>query len=216
MNEKDASPVVNGLLLIHKIITRGLTVSLQKCEEYLENKAVPASEAAGFTTFVSTLTKVAHSHHLSEDEISFPYFRDYLEAPFDRLMEDHQSISHILDRIGRYLPDLTKDEITGLHDTLKEFQAMWVPHIQIEEENFTVQKVQERVSMKDQIVIAKKMAAHGSRNSGPGPLALPFLFYNLEGMDRDTFMKSFPLIVRKILVPVIWKSRWEPMSPFLL
>jgi hemerythrin-like domain-containing protein len=216
MNEKEASPVVNGLLLIHKIITRGLTVCLQKCDEYLENKGVPTSEAAGFTTFISTLTNVTHAHHLSEDEISFPYFREYIEAPFDRLKEDHQDISHILDRIGRNLQNLTTDEITGLLDTLKEFQAIWVPHIQLEEENFTAQKVQDKVSLKDQIAIAKKMGAHGSRNSGPGPLALPFLFYNLEGMDRETFMKSFPMLVRKLLVPVIWKSQWKPMSPFLL
>lgn len=216
MNQKEASPVANGLLLIHKIITRGLTVSLKKCDEYLKNKGMPAGEAEGFTTFVSTLTKVTHAHHLSEDEISFPYFREYIEAPFDRLKEDHQAIIHVLDRIGRYLPCLTTDEITGLKDTLNEFQAIWVPHIQIEEENFTAQKVGERVSLKDQIAIARKLGDHGSRNSGPGPLALPFLFYNLEGNDREAFMKSFPMLVNILLVPVIWKSQWKPMSPFLL
>jgi len=42
------------------------------------------------------------------------------------------------------------------------------------------------------------------------------MFYNLEGKDREAFMKPFPMIVKKVLVPIIWKGQWKPMIPFFL
>jgi hypothetical protein len=36
------------------------------------------------------------------------------------------------------------------------------------------------------------------KSSGPGPLTLPFVFYNIEGEDREEFMKGIHWIVNKI------------------
>ena len=68
----------------------------------------------------------------------------------------------------------------------------------------------------EQVNLAARFAEHGKKNAGPGPLALPFLFYNLEGTDREGFLMHFPWIVKKVLVPIIWRGKWKPMSPFLL
>jgi hypothetical protein len=216
MNMTDSNPLVDGLLMIHRIISRGLTVSLRKCDEYRGKQGVPPEEAAGFSLYVSTLKLVTHAHHLSEDEIAFPYFKELIEAPYNRLMEDHLNISHILDKFDKCLSDISSDGLGTLHEVLDEFNKTWIPHIKIEEENFTAQKLQQVAEMKEQVNMAQKLASHGSKNAGPGPLAVPFMIYNLEGRDREAFMKLFPMIVKKVLVPIIWKGQWKPMIPFFL
>jgi hemerythrin-like domain-containing protein len=212
----DMSPVVEGLLKIHKIISRALSISIRKCDEYKLKPSIPPNETAGFSMYLLTLKHVTHSHHLSEDEIAFPYFKDYIEAPYDRLKDDHQTIASVLVKLEQCLNDLSSEGIRKLQEVLDEFEKLWIPHIKIEEENFTAGKLQATVEIKEQLSIAEKLARHGSKNSGPGSLALPFLFYNLEGIDREAFMMPFPWIVKSVLVPVVWKGQWKPMRPFLL
>ena len=210
------SPLVEGLLRIHKIISRGLSISMQKCDEYVRNQGIPSGEKEGFSMYVSTLKWVTHSHHLSEDEITFPYFKDHIEAPYNRLKDDHTAIARLLDTFDQCLLEVSSGEVGKLREMLVEFEKMWAPHIKIEEDNFTSEKLHTIIGMRDQINLAKRIGEHGTKNSGPGPLSLPFLFYNLEGKDREAFMKPIPWIAKKVLVPIFWRSQWKPMSPFLL
>jgi hemerythrin-like domain-containing protein len=210
------SPVIQGLSSIHKIITRGLTISIQKCDEYPGKQGIPSEEATGFSLYVKTLKWVTHAHHLSEDEIAFPYFKDYIEAPYSKLKDDHQTIALVLEKLEKCLPEISSGHVGNLNEALREFEKLWVPHIGIEEANFTAEKINKAVGIQDQVAIAQKLGKHGSKNAGPGPLALPFMFYNLDGKDREAFMMPFPWIVKKVLVPIIWKGQWKPMSQFLL
>jgi len=212
----DMSPVVAGLLRIHKIISRGLSISILKCDEYLGKQGIPSGETAGFSMYVSTLKWVTHSHHLSEDEISFPYFKDLIEAPYNQLRDDHNAIARLLDTFDQCLLEVSSNGVGKLREVLAEFDNLWVHHIKMEEDNFTSEKLQAVIGMKEQINLVKKLGEHSIKNSGPGPLALPFLFYNLEGKDREAFIEPIPWIAKKVLVPFIWRSQWKPMSPFLL
>lgn len=99
----EMSPVVGGLLRIHKIISRGLSTSIRKCDEYLGKKGIPSEEATGFSMYLSILKWVTHSHHLSEEDIAFPYFKDYIEAPYNRLKDDHNAMARILDTLDQRL-----------------------------------------------------------------------------------------------------------------
>jgi hemerythrin-like domain-containing protein len=212
----DMNPLVGGLLKIHKIISRGLNISIRKCDEYLGNQGIPPDEAEGFSMYVAALRRVTHSHHLSEDEIVFPFFKDNIEAPYNRLKDDHQTIARLMITLDNCLLEISSDGVGKLRDVLGEFDKLWVPHIRIEEENFTAEKLLTVIGMKEQEKLVEKLEEHSIKNSGAGPLTLPFLFYNLEGKDRDTFMMRFPWIVKKVLVPIIWKRQWKMMSPFLL
>jgi hypothetical protein len=212
----EMSPVVGGLLRIHKIISTGLRTSIRKCDEYLVKQGIPSGEATGFSMYLSTLRWVTHAHHLSEDDISFPYFKDLIEAPYDLLKDDHSNMARILESLEQCLLPASSNEAGKLREVLGEFDKLWGPHIKIEEEHFTPEKLQAAIGMKEQIDLVKKLGEHSIKNSGPGPLALPFLFYNLEGRDREDFMKPIPWIAKKILVPVIWRSQWKPMIPFFL
>lgn len=212
----DKSPVVGGLLRIHKIITRGLQISIKKCDEYLVKKEVPSVESTGFSMYLSSLKWVTHSHHLSEDEIAFPYFKDRIEGPYDLLKNDHNAMARILDELDKCLLDVTSGRVGNLREVLDEFDKLWQPHIKIEEENFTTEKVQSVIGIQEQLDIVEKLGEHSIKNSGPGPITLPFLIYNLEGRDREEFIKPIPWIAKKVLVPIIWRNQWKPLRPFLL
>ena len=212
----DTSPVAGGLLRIHKIISRGLSNSIRQCDEYLGKNGIPSGVVTGFSMYVSTLKWVTHSHHLSEDDIAYPFFKDYLDAPYDRLRDDHNTMARILDEIDKGLLEVSTGGVGRLREVLDQLDKLWGPHIKIEEENFTAEKLQAVIGMKEQVNLVKKLGEHSIKNSGPGPLALPFLFYNLEGKDRENFMKPIPWIAKKVLVPFIWRSQWKPMSPFFL
>jgi hemerythrin-like domain-containing protein len=212
----ERNPVAEDLLRIHKIISRALNVSIQKCDEYLVEQGVPPEEAKGFRMYVATLRWVTHSHHLTEDEIAFPYFKDKLGAPYARLADDHRAMAHILVKLEECLPEVSSGGIVKLREILAEFDKLWGPHISIEEEHFAADRLKAVAGMQEQVGLAKQFAEHGKKNAGPGPLALPFLFYNLESTDREAFMMLFPWFVKKVLVPIAWRGKWKPMNPFLL
>jgi len=211
----DSSPLAGGMLTIHKIITRGLNTSIRRCDEYLGKKGIPSGESEGFSMYLTTLKWITHSHHLSEDDIVFPYFKEHLEAPYDQLKDDHNTMAAILSTMDQCISELPSGRVEKLRETLGEFNRLWQPHIKLEEDNFTSEKLQSVIGMKEQETLLEKLGEHGRKNSGPGPLTLPFIFYTLEGSDRDVFMKDIPWIVKKVLVPIIWKKQWKPMSQFL-
>lgn len=212
----ETNPLAKGLFTIHKVITRGLRTSILKCDEYLGKQGIPTEEVAGFTIYLTSLKHITHSHHLSEDEIAFPIFRDLIEAPYSHLMDDHIKIAGFLKRLEQQLPGLSFVGIGNLRTLLVEIENLWLPHIRIEEENFVSDRIDKVIEMEKQVKIVEKMSRHGIENSGPGPTSLPFLFYNLEENEREDFMMQFPWIVKKVLVPFIWKGQWKPMKPFLL
>lgn len=210
------SPLVEGLLRIHKVISRGLNISMRKCDEYRVKQGVPPEEAAGFHMYLKALRWVTHSHHLSEDEIAFPYFSGTIKAPYSRLKDDHQTINLILEKLDRYLSETPSDKLDELSSILNEFDSVWGPHIKIEEDNFNGEKLKSFMGMKEQLALVQRLGEHGRKNTGPGPITLPFMFYNLESRDREEFMAPIPWVIKKVLVPVVWKNRWKPMMPFLI
>ena len=215
-NMTTMSPLVGGLLRIHKIITRGLRISLQKCDEYLRKQGIPSGEEEGFFKYVSTLRWTVHAHHLSEDEIAFPYFKEHIQAPYNQLKDDHHAMTRILDTLEQSLSDLSLEGVGRLRVLLDELNKLWDPHIKTEEEHFTPVTVQANIGTGEQLKLLQKLGDHSLKNSGPGSLGLPFMVYNLEDKDRKAFVKPLPWIAKKFLIPIVWKSQWNPMSPFLL
>src|SRR5512136_593423 len=124
----EMSPVVGAFLSIHRIISRGLKVSIQKCDEYIGKKGIPSEEAAGFRMYVTTLKWITHAHHLTEDEIAFPYFKDKLEAPYARLQADHQAIARILVKVDTCLPEISSGGVGRLREVMGDFDTLWGPH----------------------------------------------------------------------------------------
>ena len=89
-----------SLLLIHKAITRGMDVAVERSGLFARVGSLDAAAREGFRTYARTLVTVLHTHHSLEDEIVFPYFRDKVpDAPYDELSSDHLTMGSILREI---------------------------------------------------------------------------------------------------------------------
>jgi hypothetical protein len=99
---------------------------------------------------------------------------------------------------------------------LKRIDEFWHPHIQIEEEHFTVGKLGAAFPPDEQIRLIKLFMEHSQQHAKPDFLVVPFLLYNLPLDQRSALAGAMPPVVTEQLVPIVWKEKWEPMKPFLL
>jgi hemerythrin-like domain-containing protein len=210
------SPVVNGLVKIHKLITRALSVSVVKCDEYLNKNEIPGEELQGFRMYLITLVRVMHSHHSGEDDIVFPYCIGRIDAPYEKLKDEHVSMSKMLDDLESRLDNISIGALPLLREKLDRIQRYWEPHIKSEELSFTDEILAGKMTGKEQKDLVDQIGRHGAKSSGPGPITIPFIIYNLQPGDRKEFIEDFPWIIKNFLVPIVWRSKWKAMDPFLL
>jgi len=213
--------LAEDLFRIHKVITRGLEVGLSKGSEYLETGVTLPKELLGFSTYIHCFHEVLSSHHQGEDAIAFPAFRKVLpHAPYDRLAVDHRGVEHQLTKLPQALQDLSENKsklgLAIIIDTLSQISEVWYPHIQVEEENFSEDKLNTVLTFEEQKSIDEAASKHSQEHSGPPYWVLPFVLYNLDQEERIKFSVNFPPAIVNELIPIAWKDQWAPMKPFLL
>jgi hypothetical protein len=168
------------------------------------------------------MVSVLHGHHLTEDDLAFPYFAGKLPGtPFGKLAEQHQEMAAILDGLQAVLEAIERDaniasRLDDLTLLLIRMKEKWHPHIQIEEKHFEVQKVGELLSAEEQLRLIKQYGEFSQQHTGPPYLTVPFILYNLPEEIRGILAKGMPSEIVEHLVPVVWKEKWESMKPFLL
>ena len=221
MPEQKASYVSRSLLTLHSIITRALKVSIESVERFSSQGFPSEKNREGFLNYIRAFTSVVDSHHQTEDELVFPYFRDKLPAaPFDLLSSQHKLIVPILGEIRVAADKCGKEDQVGaalmdLGDALQRIDAIWHPHIRMEEEAF-VDKADALLPSEEQLRLVKLWTEHGVAHIGSPFLTVPFMLYNLTPEVREAFAAGMPKEVTQNLIPVVWKDKWESMTPFLL
>jgi hemerythrin-like domain-containing protein len=213
MSGKPQPNIGLDLQRIHRAITRGLAVAQENCKTFTENGFPDDTTREGFWKYCQGLEANTHGHHVTEDDIFFPFLRERLaDTDFDELMAEHQEIHGILDemRAAREAGSLA-----DLQSALSRMADMWHPHIEKEETDFSPEVAAGVMSVPEHIDMAQRAAAHSQQHAQPAPLAVPFLLYNLEADDRAHFVAVMPPEVTQQLVPVVWKDQWAPMQPFL-
>jgi hemerythrin-like domain-containing protein len=206
---------------IHSIITRGLRVSLESVRGVIQDGFQDQGSREGLFNYIRALASVLNSHHLTEDEIAFPYFRDKLpDAPFDSLMAWHQKMVGILNEIKAAVEKCDKNDqlatnLRNLENALARLSKMWPPHIQVETNEF-ITKADALIPVEEQLRLVGLLAQHGQKLALPPYLTVPFMLFNLPVVDRQVFSQGMPAEVLEKLVPVVWKEKWESMAPFLL
>ena len=221
MSNQQESNVAVSFFNIHNIITRGLRVSLESVQEVLQRGFRGEDSREGFFNFIRALTSVLNAHHLTEDEIVFPYFRDMLpDAPFDSLTEWHHVMVRILDEINLAVDkcdnnEQIETELRNIENALARLNNMWPYHIQPETDEL-INKADALIPVEEQLRLVGLFAEHGLKNAVPHYLTVPFMLYNLPLEDRLVFSQGMPAEVIQNLVPVVWKEKWESMTPFLL
>lgn len=213
--------IAKDLIRIHKVITRGLAVSLEKGAEYLQAGFPDPAIYKGFASYTQSLSIVLDAHHLGEDEVVFPSIREKIpSAPYERLSKNHQEIESLIRSIRKTIPALAETgdgaNLRRLVDTLRRVTAIWRPHIQSEERHFSEEALSAVMSHEEQASVSAMMAKHGQEHSIPGSLTLPFVLFNLSGEDRKAMAAKIPLTVLEEMIPNAWKEQWAPMKPFFL
>ena len=207
-----------GLDLIHKVLTRPLDVGIAHLDKCLISNKVDIENQDGFKDYINSLVNVFFGHHHGEDEIMFPTLEDKIkDADFSKLKKQHKELHPLAEKIKEKInTDSPKiNNYREIRSLLKETKNLWIKHR--EEEEKTVElDIEPLLSSKEQIELSDKLGKHGQSVSKPATLILPFLIYNLEGDDREEFTSDMPWILKKVIVPVIWRNKWERMKPFLL
>ncbi len=222
MAEANAPNIALDLLSIHSIITRALSVTSEKSQQFAQGGFPDASTKEGFLCYARSFVSVIHGHHVTENELAFPYFREKLpDAPYDLLIAQHQELVHVLDEIKATIEEVSAEPqaaaaLNKLNQGLRRLADLWHPHIGIEQDRFTVARLGALINRDEHIRLGKLFAKHSQKHTGPGYLVLPFLLYNLAPEERAIFARNMPFLLTRLLVPVVWKARWAPMRPFLL
>jgi hypothetical protein len=214
MSEMQPPNAAADLQRIHRVITRGLSVAQDNCDEFAVNGFPDATTAEGFWKYCQGLEANIRGHHLTEDDLIFPFLRERIsDLDFDDLMADHEEMDVFL---AEMVAAREAGSPSDLGDALSKMADLWHPHIGKEEAGFTPERATEVMTAPETINLAQKAAALAQEHAQPAPLAVPFVLYNAEGDDRAFYLAVMPPEVTQNLVPVVWKDVWAPMKPFLL
>ena len=222
MTEARGPNIAADLLRIHRVITRGLEVGLDRSRAFAQDGFPDSGTRQGFVLYVQALVAMLHGHHLSEDDIAFPFLRDRLaEAPFDVLINEHKQMEPLMDEIRTAIEAVgdSADPSAALNElnrTLDRMNSLWHAHIGKEEAAFNPDVVGPMLRADEHIQLAQASAKHSAENAGPVYLTVPFLLYNLSPEDRAVQSAAMPPEMIQELVPMVWKEKWAPMKPFLL
>jgi len=214
MLDKPLPNIGLDLRRIHRVITRGLSVALQNSQVFAESGFPDDTTREGFWKYCQGLEANTHGHHLSEDDIFFPFVRTRLPGTdYVTLLAEHQVLTGILAEIKAARE---AGSAADVNHALAKMAEVWHSHIAKEEVDFSPEIMGRVMTVQEHIDMAQKTAAHSSMHAQPAPLAVPFLLYNVEGADRAFYLGAMPAELTQQLVPIVWKDEWAAMKPFLL
>ena len=221
MSNENQPNIGEDYIRFHKVMSRGLAVSLQNINEFLHIGTLEKLKREGFIKYVQSFSSVLHGHHLVENEKIFPYFKDKLpNVPYERLMSEHEIFVDGLQEINNGLGQLMSENIELnslelLKSGFDKINQIWHSHIQIENTQLYGQIGSLNIDLEEMIRIQKEAGEFFQEHTDPAYLIVPFVLYNLSPEDRTIASKGFPEMVTKQLVPIDWKDKWESMQPFL-
>lgn len=221
MVDENQGDVGTDIIRFHRIITRSLEIVIQNVNRYLEIEAIEESEREGFLKYIQVFSTVMNAHHVLENERVFPYFRDKLpDAPYERLMTQHEWVKTSLSEIGEGINNLKSnidelDSLNSLKTSLRNIEKIWRPHIRIEEEQIYGCVGSLNISLEENNRLKEEFFQYILEYAEPENLVVPFVLYNLSPEDRAIQTQQLPERVTKH-IDTDWKDEWVSMQLFLL
>jgi hypothetical protein len=217
MTNEEQSTAGSDLIRIHRVITR----ALQVCLKNSQNDDLEEKDRPGFELYVRCLHSLLEAHHAGEDELAFPFWRIRMpDGSFDLLGEQHRQMIGFIDRVKGWLtisPDpWAGKDLNKFHSACQDLQKLWVTHIGLEEPTIGPENSLNYLTPAEREQLGLQLAEHGQAHSQPAEAVMPFILFNLSKQDRAEFSKTLPALITEQLVPVVWKSVWQPMKPFLV
>jgi hemerythrin-like domain-containing protein len=221
MSEELKPNIGRSLILVHKVITRGLMMTIERSEYFARQGYPDAATRDGFADYVRSLATFLDAHHGMEDELAFPYLRDKTpEAPFDRLTRQHRGMIPLLGRMKAAVEGTHREQagasLRELSDAATRAQRIWQPHIRTEEEHFAPERLAALISVEEHMRLNGMFTKYSQEHATPDYLVVPFTLFNLSPEERALMAQGMPPVVIQQLVPVVWKEKWQAMAPFLL
>ena len=166
MKDQQKPNVAASLFTIHKVISRSIEVSIENAETFAGHGFPEEKRADGFLNYIRAFISILNAHHLLEDELVFPYFKDRLpDTPYPLLNKQHEEMAAILkeiEGIANRIEENPEDRagMIGLKTTMEKIKGKWYPHIAIEETHFELQKVGEMLSVEEHLRLMKLFSEH--------------------------------------------------------
>ena len=132
MDRRSKPNVAVNLLTIHKVITRALSVSIEKTRDYSQHGLPDETMQNGFSNFIRTLISVLLSHQRTEDYLAFPYSKYRLPVtPFDMLGQQHEEMAGILEEARYVIVKIdngpgTEKELESILLALNKANEIWL------------------------------------------------------------------------------------------
>ena len=214
--------VGGGFVRVHGIITRALQVTNERSASFARTGYPDVRTGEGFTLCVQSLATLLHGHHVTEDDVAFPYFRSVTpKAPFDRISAQHQHMVETIDELEGAAEDATSPTRTS--EALKSenaasvrMQDLWLPHVGLEERYVGPEHLASFLDMAERVRVGKMLSLEAQKHLRPLSRMVPFLLYNMTGEDRAIMAKGLLGLVGGLSVRLLWRRNWKAMSPFLL
>jgi hemerythrin-like domain-containing protein len=209
-----------SLVLVHKTISRGLKVILEKSPDFSLQCLKDPECKRGFVSYVRSFIAVMKGHHQSEDQVVFPYMLKLIpDAPYDQLASEHRWLLGILRETDTIIDNLAagnSKSLDHLAGAMTRLDKVWWPHRE-KEENFFNDAILEKLMGAEEHERMIRLVMESSRdNSIPEYLAIPFMLYNLPEKERALMSEELPDQVTEKVGSGSWKEKWAPMQPFLL
>lgn len=222
MSNKNQPNIGEDYIRFHKVMTRGLAVSLQNINEFLQMGTIEKLNRDGFLNYVQSFSSVLNGHHQTENEKIFPYFKDKLpEVPYERLISEHEIFKDRLQEINTGINHLASEKdglnpLKLLKSGLGKVDQIWNQHIQIENTQLYERIGSLNIDLEEMIRLKKEDKEFFQEHTGPAYLVMPFVLYNLSPEDRAILTQGFQEMEIKKLIEIDWKDKWTSMQPFLL
>jgi hemerythrin-like domain-containing protein len=222
ISDADTPVVTDTWLLIHAVITHGLRSTRRASESLAQEGFTDERAREGFVRYVRSLVSVLDVHHLTEDELMFPYFRDLIpEAPFDTLSAEHKVMETHLESLSRAVEAgetvlANRQALEAVNAAAAEIDRIWHPHIATEQRFLTPKRIDSVIDREENARLSAQIAQYSQLRLSPDYLIVPFILFNLALKTRAKFARSLPPVVTEELVPKVWKKQWEPMTPYFV
>ena len=222
METETSTPNVGAnLLRVHRAVTRAFDVAIGAGQQFAAYGWPDDNTREGYLNYVRSLISFLRGHHLGEDDLLFPYFRDKLpDVPYEQLGREHHALEALLVKLEGNLageePPGSTQSLAELLGGLQAARGLWHPHIRLEEEHLSAEILGPLLPAEEHVRLGRASAEHSQAHAGPDYLVVPFFLYNLEQGDRAALVRIMPPIVTQELVPHVWLDKWASMKPFLL
>jgi hypothetical protein len=208
-------------LTIHKIISRGLKMSIKGIKRFMKHGFPDDQTREGFLDYVETTALMLETHHLTEDDVAFPYFKDSLpDTHFTWLVEDHDLINGFLVDLDRSIESIenqenVKHELQALKETLIKIRKRWNMHKGLEKREF-INLIDLQTTHPERLKLVDQFFAYNDPLIEPYHLTVPFMLFNLKQKDREQWMKGFSAERLERLESEEWIAEYRGMKPYFL